>query len=145
MANPVAPPCRILPIIKMGKLEANMAISVPKQKLAKAVKRMVLSFQLWAKVAPKVIVMATANKYPVVIHCSVPNPKPKTLLRCGKVTFILVSDKMPAKQTKAVARSEKKSFFSYKTSYNLFYFTDKTLLKTRKRNISDCLDILKTY
>lgn len=112
MANPVAPPCRILPIIKMGKLEANMAISVPKQKLAKAVKRIVRSFQLWAKVAPKVIVMATASKYPVVIHCSVPNPNPKTLLRCGKVTFILVSDKMPAKQTKAVARSEKKSFFS---------------------------------
>ena len=88
-----------------------MAISVPKQKLAKAVKRMVLYFQLWAKVAPKVIVMATASKYPVVIHCSVPNPKPKTLLRCGKVTFILVSDKMPAKLTKAVARSEKNLSF----------------------------------
>ena len=112
MANPVAPPCRILPIIKMGKLGANMAIRVPKQKLAKAVKRMVLSFQLWAKVAPEVIVMATASKYPVVIYCSVPKPNPKTLLRCGKVTFILVSDKMPAKLTKAVARSEKKSFFS---------------------------------
>ena len=111
MANPVAPPCKILPTIKMGKLEASMAISVPKQKLAKAVKRMVLSFQLWAKVAPKVIVMATANKYPVVIHCSVPNPNPKTLLRCGKVTFILVSDKMPAKLTKAVARSEKNLSF----------------------------------